>query len=91
MVAAARSSPDQAEIPAATSDRSVGRRLRVPSDPSSDRSRRSSHDDPDQRAWDAMKEEYLRANGWRMLRVKNDDIYQAFGEVEAQIVASIGD
>jgi very-short-patch-repair endonuclease len=50
-----------------------------------------SHDDPDQQAWDAMKEEYLRAIGWRLMRIKNDDIYQAFGEVEAQIISAIGD
>lgn len=50
-----------------------------------------SHDDPNQQTWDELKEDYLRANGWRILRVKNADIYQAFGEVEAQIVAEIGD
>lgn len=50
-----------------------------------------SHDDPDQQAWDAMKEEYLRTNGWRILRIKNNDIYQAFGQVEALIVSEIGD
>jgi very-short-patch-repair endonuclease len=38
-----------------------------------------------------MKEEYLRMNGWRVLRVKNADIYRAFGEVEAQIISAIGD
>jgi very-short-patch-repair endonuclease len=50
-----------------------------------------SHDDPDQQAWDAMKEEYLHLNGWRILRIKNSDIYQAFGEVEALIISEIGD
>jgi very-short-patch-repair endonuclease len=50
-----------------------------------------SHDDRDQKAWDAMKEEYLRANGWRLLRIQNAAIYQAFGEVEGQIIAEIGD
>jgi very-short-patch-repair endonuclease len=50
-----------------------------------------SHDDPDQQTWDGMKEEYLRANNWRILRIKNADIYQAFGEIQAQIIAEIGD
>jgi very-short-patch-repair endonuclease len=50
-----------------------------------------SHDDPDQQAWDDMKAEYLRINGWRLMRIKNSDIAQAFGEVEAQIVSAIGD
>jgi len=50
-----------------------------------------SHDDPNQMVWDELKEEYLRANGWRILRVKNADIYQALGEVEARIIAEIGD
>jgi very-short-patch-repair endonuclease len=50
-----------------------------------------SHDDPDQQAWDEMKTEYLRVNGWRLMHVRNADIYQAFGEVEAEIIAAIGD
>lgn len=50
-----------------------------------------SHDEPDQRAWDVMKEQYLRSNGWRIMRIKNADIYAAFGEIEAQIIAEIGD
>ena len=50
-----------------------------------------SHDNADQRAWDEMKESYLHANGWRLLRIKNADVYLAFGEVEAQIVSVVGD
>lgn len=50
-----------------------------------------SHDTGDQQAWDAMKEEYLRTNGWRLLRIKNADIYAAFGEVEAQIISAVED
>jgi very-short-patch-repair endonuclease len=50
-----------------------------------------SHDTPDQKAWDDMKTEYLRTSGWRVMRMKNADIYQAFGEVEAQIISTIGD
>ena len=38
-----------------------------------------------------MKESYLHANGWRLLRIKNADVYLAFGEVEAQIVSVVGD
>ena len=50
-----------------------------------------SHDTPDQQAWDEMKTEYLRKSGWRVMRIKNADIYLAFGEVEAQIISEIGD
>jgi very-short-patch-repair endonuclease len=50
-----------------------------------------SHDTPDQHAWDQMKDEYLRTSGWRVLRIKNADVYQALGEVEAQIISAIGD
>jgi very-short-patch-repair endonuclease len=49
-----------------------------------------SHDTPDQQAWDEMKTEFLRTSGWRVIRIKNADVYQAFGEVEAQIIAEIG-
>lgn len=48
-----------------------------------------SHDTPDQQTWDAMKTEYLRAAGWRVMRIKNADVYQAFGEVEARIIAAV--
>jgi very-short-patch-repair endonuclease len=50
-----------------------------------------SHDTPDQQAWDEMKTKYLRTSGWRVMRIKNADIYLAFGEVEAQIISAIGD
>jgi very-short-patch-repair endonuclease len=50
-----------------------------------------SHDTPDQQAWDDMKTEYLRTSGWRVMRIKNADIYLAFGEIEAQIIAAIAD
>jgi very-short-patch-repair endonuclease len=50
-----------------------------------------SHDAPDQQAWDEMKTEYLRTSGWRVMRIRNDDVYQAFGEVEARIIEAIGD
>jgi len=50
-----------------------------------------SHDAPDQQAWDEMKTEYLRTSGWRVIHVKNADIYQALGEVEARIIAEIGE
>lgn len=50
-----------------------------------------SHDKPDQQAWDEMKEEYLQSSGWRVLRIKNANVYQAFGAVEAAIISAIGD
>ncbi len=50
-----------------------------------------SHDDSDQQAWDEIKNEYLRASGWRVMRIKNEHIYLAFGEVEGLVVAEIGD
>ena len=50
-----------------------------------------SHETPDQQAWDEIKAQYLRTSGWRVLRIKNADVYQAFGEVEARIIAEIGD
>ncbi|MBN8607744.1 MAG: endonuclease domain-containing protein [Caulobacterales bacterium] len=50
-----------------------------------------SHDTSDQKAWDDMKTEYLRTSGWRVMRIMNEDIYQALGEVEARVIAEIGD
>ena len=50
-----------------------------------------SHDTEDQKVWDEMKEEYLRQNGWRLVRIRNEAVSQAFGEVEAEIIAAIGD
>jgi len=38
-----------------------------------------------------MKTEYLRTSGWRVMRIMNEDIYQALGEVEARVIAEIGD
>ncbi len=48
-----------------------------------------SHDTLEQQAWDEMKTEYLRTSGWRVIRIKNADIYQAFGEVETRIITEI--
>lgn len=50
-----------------------------------------SHDTADQQAWDEMKAEYLRTSGWRVIRIANADIYQALAEVEARIIAEIGE
>ena len=50
-----------------------------------------SHDTEDQQAWDEMKTEYLRTSSWRVIRIKNADIYQALGEVAARIIREIGD
>jgi very-short-patch-repair endonuclease len=45
-----------------------------------------SHDAEDQQAWDEMKTEYLRTSGWRIIRIKNADIYQAPPRLERQKV-----
>ncbi|HRO02033.1 MAG TPA: endonuclease domain-containing protein [Terricaulis sp.] len=47
-----------------------------------------SHDTSDQQAWDEMKTEYLRTSGWRVMRIRNEDIYGAIREVAARIVAA---
>ncbi|MBS0385725.1 MAG: endonuclease domain-containing protein [Proteobacteria bacterium] len=44
-----------------------------------------SHSDPEQRAFDAMRSEYLRLAGWTILRVPNEHVYLSLGEVEAAI------
>ena len=46
-----------------------------------------SHATDAQRAFDQQRSEYLEANGWRVLRVPNDHVYQSLGEVEAAIWA----
>ncbi len=51
----------------------------------------SSHNTEDQKAWDEMKEEYLRTSGWRTLRVTNDDVHRAMWRVQEQIITAIGD
>lgn len=51
----------------------------------------ASHDSADQKPWDEAKEEYLRTSGWRVLRIKNADIYASLSAVEAQIISAIGD
>lgn len=50
-----------------------------------------SHETADQKAWDEMKEEYLRKSGWRVLRITNTNVYQSFDEVQTQIITAIGD
>lgn len=44
-----------------------------------------SHDTEDQRAFDAMREDYLRERGWRILRVKNHEVFQSTHDVETAI------
>ncbi len=50
-----------------------------------------SHDDPEQQAFDDMRTEHLQREGWRVMRLRNEDVYLAFGEIEAQIISAIGD
>ncbi len=50
-----------------------------------------SHEDSEQRDFDEQRTEYLQKSGWRVMRVSNHDIYQALGEVEARIIAALGD
>lgn len=50
-----------------------------------------SHDDVEQKAFDESRTEYLQLEGWRVMRVRNEDVYLAFGEIEAQIILAIGD
>ncbi len=50
-----------------------------------------SHDEPEQIAFDAQRSEYLQLNGWRVMRIKNDDVFADIGEVQRRIAAEIGD
>jgi very-short-patch-repair endonuclease len=50
-----------------------------------------SHDSAEQRGFDEMRTDDLQREGWRVMRIANNAIYQAFGEVQAQIIAAIGD
>ncbi len=49
------------------------------------------HDDPEQTAFDMRRTDYLQLNGWRVMRIKNDDIFADVGEVQRRIAAEIGD
>jgi len=45
-----------------------------------------SHDQPEQRGFDAMREDYLADRGWRVLRVKNHEVFQSAYDVEEAIL-----
>ncbi len=49
------------------------------------------HDEPEQLAFDARRTDYLQLNGWRVVRIKNDDLFADSGEVLRRIAAAIGD
>ncbi len=49
------------------------------------------HDEPEQIAFDAQRKEYLQLNGWRVMRIENDDLFADIGEVQRRIAAEIGD
>ncbi|HYD71492.1 MAG TPA: endonuclease domain-containing protein [Candidatus Binatia bacterium] len=49
------------------------------------------HDEPEQIEFDAQRTEYLKLNGWRVLRFKNDDVFSDSGAVLRKIVEAVGD
>ena len=49
------------------------------------------HDEPEQIEFDARRTEYLKLNGWRVLRFKNDDVFSDSGAVLRKIVEAVGD
>ncbi|MDX2274057.1 MAG: DUF559 domain-containing protein [Hyphomonadaceae bacterium] len=50
-----------------------------------------SHDAEDQKVFDAQRTEYLQREGWRVIRFKNDEVYQSFGYVQERIIAECGE
>jgi very-short-patch-repair endonuclease len=50
-----------------------------------------SHEDAEQQAFDQQRTEYLESEGWRVMRIKNQDVYSALWHVEHQVVSAIGD
>ena len=44
-----------------------------------------SHDTDEQRAFDAKREDYLRKRGWRILRIKNHEVFQSTQDVGTTI------
>lgn len=44
-----------------------------------------SHDNPEQAAFDAKRTVFLERNGWQVLRIPNDHVFQALDTVEALI------
>lgn len=49
------------------------------------------HEEPEQVAFDERRTEYLKLNGWRVIRFKNDEILGDIGRVQRTIVEAIGD
>jgi very-short-patch-repair endonuclease len=45
----------------------------------------TSHDHPEQKAFDATREEYLRERGWRVVRFKNHEVLQNTPAVEEAV------
>lgn len=50
-----------------------------------------SHDDEEQKHFDEQRTEYLQREGWRVMRVKNQDVFEALWHVQERIIAEIGD
>ena len=48
-----------------------------------------SHDSADQRTFDALRSDYLREYGWKIMRIPNAHVFQSIGEVEAAIRATL--
>lgn len=44
-----------------------------------------SHDQPEQRGFDTMREDYLAERGWKVLRIKNHEVFQSVRDVEDAI------
>jgi len=44
-----------------------------------------SHESDEQRDFDAYRDVYLRERGWRIMRVKNYEVFQSLREVEDAI------
>jgi very-short-patch-repair endonuclease len=48
------------------------------------------HDEPEQIEFDARRTEYLKLNGWRIARFKNDEVFADNGAVLRKIVEAVG-
>jgi very-short-patch-repair endonuclease len=49
------------------------------------------HDGPEQMAFDSKRTEYLELNGWRVMRIKNDEVLADPGAVQRKIIEAVGD
>jgi len=50
-----------------------------------------SHDDLEQQRFDEERTEYLQRSGWRVMRITNVEIYDAFEIVADKISAALGE